>query len=529
MVSVAPSIQDLRSFQWGRETVRATDTLTIDTQPTAGDKFLIGAPVDSGTAESGTTTSLTDTDKAWIIDQWVGFVIYISGGTGIGQFLIVTANTATVLSFATATAPDNTSTYGLYRSTDLYTILTSGAANAGEINRGANLAGAQANIVAALNGSDGWNAPNPYISEPSAFTTNVLTLTSKSAGTPGNNVTTVESFTAGSNVFSATALSGGVDRGTFHAATSKMLVADWDAEPTDSVYHPPLLRGIIQRWKGGEIVTERGTKWVIPETPFFYEQAHNLGLMSIKGGVTPTGSSPYVWNFVRDPTGNPDLDSFTIERRLSDGVNFIDQRCAYNLISQITWKGAQNQPVMYTANGFGRRIKSHAFTAALTAPTGEAALASSSKIYINNTWGTLGNTQIVGQIMHWELMFMTGYEPLFTTDGRSDLDFTIASLSSENTQVSLKVTMLVTPGLGGQFFIEQAAAEAQTLRAVRVQCDGTASKQVQWDMLVKHNLGSLFKIGMLQGQDIVEMDFVESTDQTNLFAMKVTNLISSLT
>jgi hypothetical protein len=47
--------------------------------------------------------------------MWQGYTLSIDGGTGSPQTLLVTTNTATVLSFATATAPDATSTYKLFR------------------------------------------------------------------------------------------------------------------------------------------------------------------------------------------------------------------------------------------------------------------------------------------------------------------------------------------------------------------------------------------------------------------------------
>lgn len=81
-----------------------------------------GANSSSGTATSGTTTSLTDSNAAWGTNQWAGYTLEIDGGTGSGQSLLVTSNTATALSFATATAPDNTSTYKLYRGTNENTI-----------------------------------------------------------------------------------------------------------------------------------------------------------------------------------------------------------------------------------------------------------------------------------------------------------------------------------------------------------------------------------------------------------------------
>lgn len=67
---------------------------------------------DYGTATSGTTTTLTDTNKAWTTNQWKGHDILITSGTGSGQRTTIASNTETVLTFATlSTAPDSTSKY----------------------------------------------------------------------------------------------------------------------------------------------------------------------------------------------------------------------------------------------------------------------------------------------------------------------------------------------------------------------------------------------------------------------------------
>jgi hypothetical protein len=67
---------------------------------------------DSGTAESATDTTLTDTDKSWDTNEFQGCKVYITGGTGVGQSRTITSNTTDTLTVATwTTNPDATSTY----------------------------------------------------------------------------------------------------------------------------------------------------------------------------------------------------------------------------------------------------------------------------------------------------------------------------------------------------------------------------------------------------------------------------------
>jgi len=66
----------------------------------------------SGVATSGSTTSLADSSANWQANQWVGHQVYIFSGTGRGQIVEISSNTATSLSFsAVGTGLDSTSRY----------------------------------------------------------------------------------------------------------------------------------------------------------------------------------------------------------------------------------------------------------------------------------------------------------------------------------------------------------------------------------------------------------------------------------
>ena len=77
-----------------------------------------------GYATSGSTTTLVDTSKSWLPNQWAGYRLRILGGTGIGNAMsgglevTVTSNTTTTLTFpawtqATGATPDTTTRYQL--------------------------------------------------------------------------------------------------------------------------------------------------------------------------------------------------------------------------------------------------------------------------------------------------------------------------------------------------------------------------------------------------------------------------------
>lgn len=68
--------------------------------------------MDSGTATSGTTTSLTNSTKTWTVNAFRGKRLVIESGGGAGQIALITSNTATTLTVATMpVAATSTSVY----------------------------------------------------------------------------------------------------------------------------------------------------------------------------------------------------------------------------------------------------------------------------------------------------------------------------------------------------------------------------------------------------------------------------------
>ncbi len=93
-------------------TSNTTNTLTYSTQtftPDTTTKYII---MDSfGLATAGSTTTLTDSTKNWVVNQWAGKRVRLTSGTGIGYEYAITSNTATILTFGTGTSPSTDTTY----------------------------------------------------------------------------------------------------------------------------------------------------------------------------------------------------------------------------------------------------------------------------------------------------------------------------------------------------------------------------------------------------------------------------------
>lgn len=323
-------------------------------------------------------------------------------------------------------------------------------------------------------------------------------------------------------------LEGDATPGTAVAATSKMAVSDILFTPIDAYFRPQLAKGLMLANPGDETVIVRGTQFAIPETPVIYDEFHKILAMSVVGDVAATGADPYLWTFTRNPLADPDVNTRTLERRLTDGTNHIDNEWAYAFLSEFTLNYRADQPLMYSCEGFARRIQGSTLTAAQAFPTIEIPAAALAKVWIDATWANLGTTLISAQVLSAQLRFASGYRPKMSLDGRTDLDFTMNILNAREVKVELTIRLLIEAS-AGQYATEKTAAEAGTLRAVRIKIEGTQSRYLQADMLLKHDAASLGPIGEEDGQDIVEMKLVGSTDATNFFSAIVQNKVGTVT
>lgn len=92
-----------------------------------GDASEIFINGDRGKATSATATVLTDTNKTFTADEFIGAWVKITGGTGKGQYREITDNATNSLTTAAwDITPDNTSLYVIY-STEIWTDITPGA------------------------------------------------------------------------------------------------------------------------------------------------------------------------------------------------------------------------------------------------------------------------------------------------------------------------------------------------------------------------------------------------------------------
>lgn len=311
-------------------------------------------------------------------------------------------------------------------------------------------------------------------------------------------------------------------KGTDLATTSKMVVEEFTWTPEDENYRPMHLAGLTVANRGNEQAMWRGTRWNA-RGKLTFQQAIQWLEMSIAGAVSPTGTDPYTWTYTRSATAVPTIDAATFERRLSDGSNVIGNAIHYAMLDELTLSGDQKGMIEYAATGFARRIQTETLTAGQTLPSTLTFMPhGTSALYIDDTWAGRGTTVVSAQLLNWSLKIRPGHEPFFTADGRSDLDFPTHILNTDEVKTEFTARLLI-PGTGSQYATEKTAAEASSLRACELRITGSGSFSLKLQFLATHEKASLFEVGTLNGQRVVDLSMVGSTDLTNYQAAVLVN------
>lgn len=309
--------------------------------------------------------------------------------------------------------------------------------------------------------------------------------------------------------------------GTNVACTAQLAVNRVDFEEVGTMFRPRLAKGLMVRNRGNEIATMFGTQVRIPETPVYYEQLQLFLNSFLKGGVTADGSDPYTWTFARSLTADPALKYLTLERRVKDFSTSEDMEVGDVLFNQVTFRYAEGGLLTMEWEGFGRKADdSITLTGSLSMPTPEFVPSALLKAYIDANWAGLGGTQVTSQIIGAELVWKNGAMPQMTADGRTALDYTLAIHNPDEMQATLKMTALMDPTT---FAAERDAAKAGTLRAVRLQSTGSASRDLKLDGLFKYSKPGILMLGEQNGQVIASYELEESTDGTNWIQAIVVN------
>lgn len=248
-----------------------------------------GTPVNA-VAASGTLTIsdvALDAETVTIGDDTYEFAADADQSVESGNIAVDITSYATAsegtLTVDTQPIAGDTMTIG----TTEYTFVPDSTANAeGEISIGANLTEAQANIVAAVNGTDGFNTAHSLVTIGD-FEADDAVITAIIAGTDGDTIATTETFDAGTNIFDDVnlgATAAGVDCSAANAVTA---LVDASSSATEAV--------TLSDGDGDTVDVEADTAGVVGNAIATTETMSNaaFGAENLENGVDGTVGSQW--------------------------------------------------------------------------------------------------------------------------------------------------------------------------------------------------------------------------------------------
>lgn len=188
--------------------VAAKATLTFDSSVADGETITVGADIYEFAADLAQSVA--------------------AGNIAVDITAATTASTG-ALTMAAQPGANETVVIGTAGSEVTYTFVGSNP-QAGEVNLGANVGEAQANLVAAINGLDGINERHPEVSA-SDFLADVCTITALAGGVAGDSITTNDTLVGAGDGFAAAALAGGADATAADAITAVVVASANGTEP----------------------------------------------------------------------------------------------------------------------------------------------------------------------------------------------------------------------------------------------------------------------------------------------------------
>lgn len=266
------------------------------------------------------------------------------------------------------------------------------------------------------------------------------------------------------------------------AGTAVAATSIWRGPATDIVDESEHVNadedvGILVPTDREYIASQRATL-AMPETELTFEQILHILEAGVKTAA-PTGTGPYVYTyaFPLSTTLNT-IRTYTIEtgNAVVGDVNEME----YGFVEEFTLSGEAGASWMMSANWVGRRKSTTTFTGALSLVTVEPALFNKTKLYINDTGGTIGTTQVQGVMVSAEVNVVTGVVALMTGDG--NLYFTSHKFVPPEITFSIKMELENNTGVVAA---ERAKWVAKSFRLVRLNLSGAGTSSINIDIAAK--------------------------------------------
>jgi len=274
---------------------------------------------------------------------------------------------------------------------------------------------------------------------------------------------------------------------------------------------------------------EIGAAYTMPDAEVTFEQGPvilNASIRPLLTGVADTGVGHtaviYAFPFpttVSDHTFTP----YTIEA----GNNNLAHYMEYSFADKWGMSGVSNQAVKWTGVHFtGRQRTAQAFTGGLTPAAIEVVNFNQGKLYVNNSYATLGNTQYVNGWLGFNLACMPGLLAQPTGDGQLYFSFVKPT--------GVKMTGDLTVEDDSDATGLETDWVAKTIKYVRMKFEGSAlvgATYTKKTLIIDQCLyiSSIDTLTSQNGNDTKKVHFSTVYDGTALFAnMTFVNALAAL-
>ena len=314
--------------------------------------------------------------------------------------------------------------------------------------------------------------------------------------------------------------------GTAVAATAKWMAYALHPPVGDLEWHlPEEERGSLAAYHRAYAPQRRAEMGDLEGDATFEDILYPL-LMAVKGGVTPTQpdgtTSTYLWTFTPNLTSANDPDTFTVEW----GDDNQAWESEYVFATSLTISGALGEAWRVRASLVGRQHTPTTFTAGLSDRTVESCLTNLSKLYMDDSGGNIGTTQITGAFVDFEWRLPAHFVPFFTADGQKyftthseqkmapELDLTLVLDSTTKTLLTTKYT-------AGTIQLVRVAGEGSNI-------EGDYNKYIYIDGA--YLIRDIDELTEQDGKTVVRLHLIGQYDSTwgKLFEIAVENSVSTL-
>lgn len=254
----------------------------------------------------------------------------------------------------------------------------------------------------------------------------------------------------------------------------------------------------------------------------------SAAIEQVESGVQDGAGSDYVYQFDCAVSSVNDTSSLTIE----GGDDTQAWEMEYAKVQELELKGAAGEALTVSATLIGRQITETTFTDGLSLGTAEPILFQRGKLYIDDSGGTVGTTQITNSWLGFSLTIPSGIVPRWTGDGQKYFSFARNVGHKEE-----PITGELTLEFDANGLAELRAAQAGSVRLVRMLFEGSdvstpgtsyTKKTLQIDMAIVYT--EVPSLDDEDGNDIITLPFEVrySSADSLYFQTIVVNEVSSL-